>query len=60
MPEIKKLDDTEFIDSDVLEHEMTIRLVLGCPLKELKLVRRAINKLIIDYDVREIDKTEEY
>lgn len=48
------------IPDDLLEHEITVRLVLGVPLKELEKVRKAIKNLISKYDIRDIETKEEF
>lgn len=58
--ELKKQKEKPVIDADLLEHEVTIRLVLGVPLKELSKVRKAIKNLISKYDVREVDNVEKF
>lgn len=56
--ELKKQKDK--IPDDVLEREVTIKLILGCPLKELNKVRKAIRSLIEKYDIREVDNVEKF
>jgi len=56
--QLKKQKDS--IPDDVLEHEMSIKLILGVPLKDLAKVRKAIRALINKYDIREIDNVESF
>lgn len=54
--ELKKQKDK--IPDDVLEREITIKLIIGCPISELAKVRKAIKNLINKYNVREVDNIE--
>lgn len=48
------------IDLDILEHEVSINLILGCPINELSKVRKAIKVLINKFNIREVDFTERF
>lgn len=48
------------IPKDLLEREISVRLILGCPISELAKVRKAIKTLIKKYDVREVDRVETF
>lgn len=56
----KEKDKKPVIDDDLMEHEVTFKLILGVPLKELSKVRKAIKNLINKYDVREVETVETF